>query len=225
MGRTLRIIVKLLGAVIALPLAYALVALAGAIPTGGDDRGTPADGVQIFVISNGFHTDIVVPMQAQGVDWALELRAGHFTGANPISASHAAFGWGDRGFYLNTPSLMDITPAAAFEALFASTGSLVHVTLWGEAPVPGPDVRPLRLSVAQYLALTENLRAAFVRDDTGAVRPLPGTGYRWYDTFYEGVGTYSLVDTCNEWTAWQLRRIGVAVGWWAPFPFGVMWHL
>ncbi len=229
MGQVLRILAKVSAVALGLPLVlvvlYGLGALIGAIPLGGKPARVPAEAVQVFVVSNGFHTDIVVPMQAEGVDWALELRAAHFTGADPMTASHAGFGWGDRGFYLTTPTLMDIDAATAYAALFDSSGSLVHVTLWGRAPVPGPDVRPLRLTPAQYHQLTANLRAAFMRDAAGAVRPLPGAGYRWYDTFYEGVGTYSLFDTCNEWTAAQLRAIGIPVGWWAPFPFGVMWSL
>jgi uncharacterized protein (TIGR02117 family) len=229
MGWILRIIGRVVALVVGLAVAVALLygagALLGTVSFQGAPGGAPADGVQVFVVSNGFHTDIVVPMQAQGVDWALELQAEHFTGANPVAASHAGFGWGDRGFYLTTPTLMDIDAGTAFEALFDSSGSLMHVTLWGGTPVPGPTVRPLRLTSAQYTQLTANLRASFQRDAAGAVRPIPGAGYRYYDAFYEGVGTYSLFETCNEWTAAQLRRIGVAVGWWAPFPFGVMWHL
>lgn len=211
-------------------LAYGLAALLGALPVatpaapsfGSDQAGRP---VRIYVLSNGFHTDLVVPIYAAGLDWSLDLLPAHFRGVDPARAAYVGFGWGDRDFYLTSPTLADLSAAIALRSLFASRGSLIHVTLWGGPPVPGASARTVDLTPAQYAALTDAIGQGFRRDAAGLVQPVAGAGYTPYDAFYEGVGRYSLIDTCNDWTATRLRHIGVPVGWWSPFPFGVMWNL
>lgn len=234
MGRRIAWFFRAGTGLVAVPLAalliYGLVALLGALPlvTPLPPPGPPGriePPIRIYVVSNGVHMDLVVPIYAAGLDWSLELLPGHFQGAEPARAAYAGFGWGDRDFYLTTPTLAQLSLATALRSLFASRASLMHVTLWGGAPAPGPAVRALDLIPAQYAALTDALGRSFRRDEAGRVEPIPVPGYDWSDAFYEGVGHYSLITTCNDWAAAQLRRIGVPVGWWSPFPFGVMWNL
>lgn len=224
MRRVLRLLALALGLPIGAGLLYAVAAVAGALPFTVPE---PPDGetVTIYVHSNGVHVDIVMPMQALGVDWRRDLGPEAFPFADPALAAYVGIGWGDRDFYLNTPSWADLTIGRAMGALFMSKGSLVHVTLWGGAPAIGPRTRPVVLGEVQYLRLVAALRAAFDRDPSGRVRPIDGYRYTAGDAFFEGVGTYSAFLTCNEWAAARLREAGVAVGIWSPFPFGIMWNL
>lgn len=225
MRRVLRLGLAILLAPIALPAVYLLAALLGTLPL---SRGVPAEGpatVTVFVVSNGAHVDILVPMRSPAMDWGDWLRPEDFPEGNPTLAVYAGFGWGDRDFYLNTPNWSDLTPASALRALFASRGSLVHVALWYGTPLPGDSVRSLRLDAAAYARLVDGLKAGFATDEAGRPQPIPGRRYGPADAFYEGRGRYSLVLTCNEWAGRQLRTAGVTLGWWTPLPFGLMWSL
>ncbi|WP_165837775.1 TIGR02117 family protein [Zavarzinia aquatilis] len=223
--RRLRPWLALLLTPLAPPLLYLLAALAGALPLSG---GRVAEGpatATVFVVSNGAHVDILVPLRTPAMDWSDWLRPEDFPEGNPFLAAYVGFGWGDRDFYLNTPRWSDLTPAAALRALFASRGSLVHATLWYGTPMPGDAVRSLRLDAAAHARLVAGLKAGFATDEKGRPRPIPGRRYGPSDAFYEGVGRYSLVLTCNEWAGRRLRDAGVRLGWWTPLPFGLMWSL
>ncbi|HEX8448713.1 MAG TPA: DUF2459 domain-containing protein [Allosphingosinicella sp.] len=43
--------------------------------------------------------------------------------------------------------------------------------------------------------------------------------------FYEAVGPYSAVYTCNSWTGAALRHAGVRTGLWTPLSQSIMWRL
>ena len=47
-------------------------------------------------------------------------------------------------------------------------------------------------------------------------------GYGPQDVFYDAPGTYTLRNTCNQWTSNMLAAAGVRTGWWTPFAGGVM---
>lgn len=209
---------------VGLPFAYGALALLGALPLTVPE---PPDGetVTIYVHSNGAHIDLVLPLRALGLDWSAEFQAADFPFSDPALASHAGFGWGDRDFYLNTPTWAELTLGRAARALFASKGALMHVTLWGRAPQRGPNTRAVTLGEAQYRRLVRDIRASFTRDGAGRPQLIPGFRYGADDAFYEAAGRYSLIETCNEWAAARLRKAGVPVGEWSPFPFGIMWNL
>lgn len=58
--------------------------------------------VQIYILSNGVHTDIVVPAKNEQFDWTSLVKYQHTLGKDS-SANWLAMGWGDKGFYLQTP--------------------------------------------------------------------------------------------------------------------------
>lgn len=79
-----------------LGLTFCLVILVGLLPVNNDFVPTP-NGVEIFVISNAVHTDLVLPLETAGIDWKRQI--GEMDFAKDIDGhSHLAFGWGDQGF-------------------------------------------------------------------------------------------------------------------------------
>lgn len=189
--------------------------LGGAIPVNSAWR-APADGVIVFVESNGVHTGLVVPKVAAGVDWRPLAKPGDLADPRYAAYDHLSFGWGERAFYLETPTWWDVRPATVLAAATGSTRTLVHVD---HVPTPRStsQVRRLVLRPAEYRRL-----AAFI-----AASVAPGArahrGYFRYDAFYDGTGRYSAIRTCNAWTGAALRYAGVRVGAWTPFPATVMW--
>ncbi|AWJ87326.1 TIGR02117 family protein (plasmid) [Azospirillum sp. TSH58] len=184
--------------------------------------GQPAarEGVEIFVCTNGVHTDLVLPAVTDAVDWTTDMPGGDFPGAGP-GTSHRSFGWGDRAFYLETREWSDLRLSTALSALFGRGPSVMHVYAL-HSPEGSPDCGALVLGEGQYRALAAFVSGSFRRDGAGRVMPLPGSGYGATDLFYEAIGHYSPVETCNEWTGKALRAAGVTVGAWTPFEGGVM---
>jgi uncharacterized protein (TIGR02117 family) len=204
---------RLIQVFLLIPLLYlAAGAVGGAIPLNPGWR-EAEDGVTIYVATNGVHTGLVVPARAFGVDWTRLTRPEHIR--DPRYAGRWLwFGWGERDFYLNTPSWRELSPRAALHSLIGSDRTLMHVDHLLE---PWEDARPVRLTPAQYRRLAAGILASF---DPADRRPIPGYGAA--DVFYPARGYYDAVRTCNWWTGRRLAEAGVRVGAWTPFSATVM---
>ena len=222
--RTLRIGFRILAFILALPLVYLLAALIlGLVPANVAWR-EPERGITIFLRTNGVHTWIVVPKTNPIMDWRPYLPAGHLADPRYGAADHVAFGYGNREFYLNTPTWADLSPRTAALALFGSGPTLLHVE-HDHQPRADGDTRALRITPAQYSRLADYIRARFQLDAEGRTIPVLGRGYGRWDAFYEANGGYSFVMNCNEWTGRALRHARVRTGLWTPLEQSIMWRL
>jgi uncharacterized protein (TIGR02117 family) len=222
--RALRIGLRAFGAIIALPLLYFLAAaLLGAIPANGDWE-EPKEGVQLFIRTNGVHTWIVVPKVTPEMDWRPFVPGEDLRDPRWGGASHVALGYGNRTFYLETPTWGDLTMRNAFLAAFGQGRTLMHAD-HDHDPKADELTRPLRVTREQYAKLVEHVRASFQLDGEGRTMPVLGRGYTSSDMFYEAVGPYSALYTCNAWTGEALRAAGVRTGLWTPLSQSIMWRL
>lgn len=220
MARTAgRLTLGILAALLACVALYLCLALAGSLIPANTSWTPPSEGVRIYVYTNGVHTGIVVPTVNDVQDWRGLAKASDLADPRYGAASHLLFGWGERRFYLNTPTWADLDPVIAAGSLLYGPRTLLHVDHVHD-PMPGPDMRPLMISKTQYAQLTRQLKRYFRLDARGQSQPV--SGYGPDDVFYESNGHYDLVRTCNAWTGAQLREIGVRVGIWTPFSPGVM---
>lgn len=219
----LRAVLWCVGVPFGLAILYlGLAVIGGLITTGGADDPDPKD-VRIFVRSNGVHADLVLPVSALDIDWRKHL---------PIddpdvldgSFAYLAFGWGDRGFYLTTPTWADLKISTALKAVSGSGGTVMHVQA-ANAPPAGPMAAELRLSARQYRRLVDFVDQSFTHDVDGAPILIAGAHYGRHDFFYEGRGHYSPVNTCNEWTRDGLARADLPMPLWTPFDIALMHHL
>jgi uncharacterized protein (TIGR02117 family) len=210
-GRMWRVLRKILGFVLGLAGAYALAALIGGylLPMHGDWR-QPWAGTRIYVVDNGIHTDLVLPAR----DFVDLVRPQHYREGVKAAQGWLVIGWGDRDFYMHTPSWRQADPRAILRALAGQGSTVLHVMHVRE-PATSANVRPINLRPQEYARLLAYIRADFA---PGPVVP----GYGGRDAFYPSRGAYNLIRTCNEWTAGALRAAGVRMGMWAPLPFGVM---
>ena len=140
------------------------------------------------------------------------------------NADHVAIGYGNREFYLNTPSWGDLSVRTAAAALFGSGPTLLHVEHIHQ-PRPETWQRPIRIAPAQYARLAGFIQRRFQLDRVGRPIPVLGRGYAGNDMFYDANGGYSFVLTCNEWTGRALRQAGIRTGLWTPFSQSIMWRL
>ncbi|HEY6162278.1 MAG TPA: DUF2459 domain-containing protein, partial [Bacteroidia bacterium] len=94
------------------------------------------NGIEIFVRTNGVHCDVIVPVKTKIKDWYDELQPSQLSFVNENFA-YIAFGWGDKGFYLETPKWSELKISTALKALFFLSSTAMHVNWWREAPPGG----------------------------------------------------------------------------------------
>jgi uncharacterized protein (TIGR02117 family) len=188
--------------------------IGGAIPANAGWH-QPTNGVRIYVDSNGVHSGIIVPVAADGVDWRDLVRPTDIGDPRYADYGFIEIGWGERTFYLETPTWRDVKPMTVVRAAIGSNRTLVHVDHLPE-PQTSDSARAITLTPDQYHRLAAAIRASFAAG---------GRHYRGYgdwDAFYDGTGRYSAFETCNAWTGDMLRTAGVRVGVWTPFPVTVL---
>ena len=221
--KTFKIILWLIAIIPLFVGAYLFCAwLFSHIPVNRDFKQTP-DGITIYVKSNGVHTDIVLPTRNEMMDWTTKINPADF---RKSELNYIAFGWGDKGFYLNTPTWAELKFSTAFKALFWLSTSAMHVTYYGNAPSAGEHVRKLKISEEQYLKLCQYINSTFRQDVNQKYELIHGYHYEGVnDNFYEAKGIYNLFETCNGWTNKCLKTAGVRTCLWAPFDWCILNNL
>lgn len=194
---------------------YAATLLAGLIPVNNGFRPDP-DGVEILVMSSAVHADIVVPIRNAQRDWSSDFPQELFSG-DTGGATHIAFGWGDRGFFLETPTWADMKLTTALHALFWPSRTCMQVTRTSLGRWL-PFGQTIRISPDQYKRLIAFIDAGFQRDGAGRLVPITGRSYGPDDAFFEATGSYHCFNTCNSWVGRALKSAGVRVGWSTPLP-------
>jgi uncharacterized protein (TIGR02117 family) len=205
--RWVKTILWAVATVLGLVASYAVAGLIGGSIPSNRDWVAPAEGVHIFVESNGVHTGIIVPKVAAGVDWRGVARAEDLRDPRYGAFDHVSFGWGEKAFYLETPTWAGVKLRTVVASAVGSDRTLMHVDHLPR-PRAGDGAREIVVTLAQYRRLAAYIRASF-RDGGARYR-----GYAGYDAFYEANGRYDAVRTCNAWTGDALRFAGVKVGWW-----------
>jgi uncharacterized protein (TIGR02117 family) len=180
-------------------------------------------GIEILVTSNPVHADVILPIASAAVNWRDHFPAECFAG-DTQSATHVAIGWGDRGFFLQTPTWNDLKMSTAANALFWPSPTCLHVTMKSSVTT-NQNTRSVRISQQQYTELVEFVIDSFRTDRNGRMRRIESAGYSWNDAFFEAHGTYHCVNTCNSWVGRALRSAGVRTGWMTPLPKTVFLYL
>jgi uncharacterized protein (TIGR02117 family) len=204
---------------LAAPAAYLAAALVGSLVPVNRDWDEPAQGTTVYLADNGVHADLILPVEAQGLDWAPLIPPSDFAAADP-DARWIAFGSGEERVYLDTPSWWDLTPRVLWSAL-AGGRRVMHVEY---VTTPDYAVRAIRLRPDEYRRLWAAVRADFALDRNGRPERLAHPGYGCCDGFYRAVGRESAFRTCNSWVARWLRLAGVETSLWPPFVQGLVWR-
>jgi uncharacterized protein (TIGR02117 family) len=205
----------LLAALFAVPALYLVAALIGSLIPVNRGWTEPEEGTTVYLADNGVHVDIIMPVDAQGLDWRPLVPPRDFAKVDP-NAGFIAFGAGEQRVYLNTPTWWDLTPRTLSSAL-AGGHRVMHVEY---VPSPYYAVRQIRLRPEEYRRLWQAIRSDF----GGRPERIDHPGYGPADAFYRATGKASALRTCNSWAAGKLRLAGVKTSLWPPFAQGLVWR-
>jgi uncharacterized protein (TIGR02117 family) len=150
------------------------------------------------------HCDIVLPIKNRYKDWTETISVNDYDKGN---FRYVSFGWGDRGFYLNTPRWRDLKFKVAITALFSLGTSVMHISYLEKKPTK----YKIRITPGQYKNIIIEIEKSFFDYNI-----IDGYG-NGYDRFYKGVGRYSMFKTCNVWVNNILKRVGIKTSLWTPF--------
>ena len=217
-----RVILKFVLGFVAFVLLYALSAFIFSVWTVKKEPGTSPD-IAIYILTNGDHTDIVVPVKTQIVDWSREMSYQN-TIAKDTTGKYLAIGWGDKGFYLNTPTWADLKFSTAFKAAFALSTSAIHATYYPDMPESNA-CKKIMISNDQYRRMVVFIDNSFKRNTSGSVINIKtNANYGNTDAFYEAERKYNLFYTCNTWANNVLKAGGQIACVWTPFDRGIFYH-
>ena len=205
LGKALAWVLLLAGLYVLFGLGLSLIPVGG-----GEKKGKKTH--TLWVSNNGVHTDLIFPLADLPPDLRSQLPWVEVY-------RYAAFGWGDKGFYLDTPTWAELSPTVALRAMLLPSPTAMHVpgyravdSNWAEVPI----------TTDQLEILFGHITETFAEDTAGRIRLIPGESYGEDDHFYEAHGNYSALVTCNVWVNRALKRADIRTALWAPSSWGIM---
>lgn len=171
----------------------------------------PEQTTVIYVVSHGWHTGIILN-KYDLLAYIPELM--DFFPINEAASDlnlkeFIEIGWGDKDFYRAT----QITTKMTFKAMFMADGAIAHLVNVPMDPLvffEGSQIKSLNLSEAGYLRLLAYIDSSLQRSPENTLIGL-GKGIYGDSYFFEANGVYSLLNTCNKWTAKALQSGGVNI--------------
>lgn len=176
--------------------------------------------VAIYIMTNGVHTDIVMPAISDQINWTKEISYQNTLEADS-SYQYVAVGWGDKKFYIETPGFEDLKLGTAIRAISGLSTSAMHTTYYQNISEDN-DCKKIMISREQYKRLIDYMLNSFEKDKAGHLIPIKTpVHYDIGDAFYEAKGSYSIFKTCNTWTNAALKACGQKSCLWTIFDTGI----
>ncbi len=159
--------------------------------------------------SNMIHSDFILPVELLSTELRKDL-------VLEPEDRFIAFGWGDKNFYVNTPTWGDLTATNVFLALFTAGPSAVHVI---RLPEQEDYWLEIKLCDSQLEYINQYINRKFQKEGGSSKIHFASMSYTDKDDFYFGNGSLSLFFTCNSWVNEGLKFIGKPACLWTPYSF------
>lgn len=177
--------------------------------------------ITVYIRSNGVHTDICMPTVSAQANWLNVFDLRDYKDQN--QREYIAIGWGDKGFFLDTPTWAELKASTAIKAVFLPSPTAMHVEFL-DTPVENESIRKVQISKRAYRNLVTFVKSTFyVKNELPIL--IPGHGYWPTDNFYEAKGNYHLFNTCNVWTNDAMKSASIPTSVFSVFPEGNLMHL
>ncbi len=178
------------------------------------------DQIPVYISTNGMHTDLIVPVKTEKIDWSQKIKYSQTAGKDSLQ-NFIAFGWGDREFFLNVPDWDHIKFSIALKAVSGLNTTAMHTTYLKQVE-EDEDCVKIMISEKQYAQLVNYIQKYFNQDKNGNfINIVTSNAYGSTDAFYEAHGVYNLFFTCNTWTNSALKESGLKACLWTPFQQGI----
>jgi uncharacterized protein (TIGR02117 family) len=221
--KVLTVLLKTVAFILLFIISYgAIGSLISLIPVNTDFQECKKDGVEIYIKTNGFHTDFIVPVRNDIKDWSNFVDSKN-TISRDTSYSYVSFGWGDKGFYKEAKKIKDIRFSTVFKAAFFLSRSAMHVE-FKKGVQENENCKKICISKENYKNLVAYIETSFRVNDKNKTILSNIEPYNPNDLFYDAIGTYNLFYTCNTWTNQGLKAAGLKACLWTPFSFGIFFH-
>jgi uncharacterized protein (TIGR02117 family) len=218
----LKIISKFVLFIVVFLLLYGLSAYVLSIIPVNNNMSEHKKEYTIYIKSNGVHTDLVLPIKTDVKDWSEQIKHEHIQ-SKDSTHQYLAFGWGDKGFYLDTPEWSDLKFSTAFNAAFNLGTSAMHTTFYKQIQETESCVK-IAVSKEHYQKLVAFIEASFQYDTNGNPIFIQAITYGKNDSFYEAHRTYNLFYTCNTWANQALKKAHMKAAFWTPADKGIFYH-
>jgi len=211
--RIFRILVKIVLGFLGVVLLYLTLAVVlSFIPTNTKELNCEKDCL-LYASTNGIHADLILPVEQLSSELQEQLKI-------EPSTTFIGFGWGDKKFYLETPTWADLKFSTAMQAMFWKSETAMHVTYYRQT---ADKWKSISICENQNEKLNNFVKNSF---ELGESQQTIWTakGYSRYDEFYEAEGNYSCIKTCNVWVNQALKQAKIRTPIWSPFDWGVLRH-
>ena len=212
----------LLGLIVFAGLYFASDAILSRIPATAAIKQLPKK-YQVYLLSNDVHTDVVFPVVSDQIDWRSIFPSKDIK-SKDSTYRYVGIGWGDKGFYLNTPEWKDLTAKTALVAALGIGETALHVTYLRNVE-EGELCYAYSVDSIQYAQLINHVKSSLDLDESNNPIYINTTAqYGDSDAFYEAKGAYSMFYSCNTWTNQALKRANMPAGVWTVFDKGILRH-
>lgn len=223
MRKLFRQLLILVGFLLGVVFLYVILALLLPLIPINAKKTTDPKVVELYILTNGVHTDLVLPVRTSQIDWSQKLPFKNTRGQK-TDFRYIAFGWGDKGFYLDTPTWSQLKFSTAFKAAFWLSDSAMHCTYYKQMK-EGNDCKKMMLTEQQYQDLIQFIDSRFDKDAAGHYILVPTNAvYGDDDAFYDAKGSYNFTYTCNTWANDGLKVAGQKAALWTATDFGIFGH-
>ena len=214
-----KLILKTIGAIILVFIIHFISALGLAyIPLNSEFKPCNKDAIEIYILTNGVHADLVLPLRNDIKDWSIFVNPMD-TKSQSSHFNYVAFGWGDKGFYLQTPTWEDLKFKTAFNAMFFLSTTAMHVSFY-QRLIEGESCKKVCISQGSYKKLITYIDNSF-KTNNNLPNLIKGASYDDNDLFYDAKGTYSMFYTCNTWANDGLKTAELKSCLWTLFDKGI----
>ena len=114
----------------------------------------------------------------------------------PENDQYIAYGWGSKIFFMEVPSWDDLSFKVGFQALFTKPQSCMRVNKYNTINESWKEVN---LTKSKLDLLKFKIEQKFKHDDFG-------NKIKIKENFYEAVGSYWALNTCNTWVNAMFRE-------------------
>ena len=204
-------------------LIFSLFLLGALIPRKWGDYSKENCNYQICVSHTGIHSNILVPTQNDIYNWHNNLSIDKIGVDADNDYKYLSFGWGERDFYMSVVTLSDLNFSTTFKTVFVPTPSVMYIKGYQSLP-QNEEVKCIYTNKANYLRLIKFIEASFQLDKNDRKIRI-GNGHTSNAGFYAAKGNYSILRTCNAWTAEGLRKADINTPLWDGLSSAIMFHL